>query len=66
MDKVPLLVFTSRESGLLPVQLPPEYAYCCLGLFFISDLNVSYLLVLLVTFIDLPAGRYRQHSHSYF
>lgn len=41
MDKIPLLVFTSRESGLLPVQLPPEYAYCCLGLFFISDLNAD-------------------------
>lgn len=41
MDKIPLLVFISRESGLLPVQLPPEYACCCLGLFFISDLNAD-------------------------
>lgn len=66
MDKTPLLVFISRESGLLPVQLPLEYACCCLGLFFISDLNVSSSLVLLVTFVDLPVGRYRQHNHSYF
>ncbi|KAG2141857.1 hypothetical protein DEU56DRAFT_268405 [Suillus clintonianus] len=41
MKKDPLLVFVSRESGLLPHQLPPEYTYCCLGLFFISDLNAD-------------------------
>ncbi|KAG1747776.1 uncharacterized protein EDB91DRAFT_1114795 [Suillus paluster] len=41
MHKVPLLVFVSRESGLLPRQLPPEYAYSCLGLFFISDMNAD-------------------------
>lgn len=41
MDKTPLLVFVSRDSGLLPVQLPPEYACCCLGLFIISDLNAD-------------------------
>ncbi|KAG2346028.1 hypothetical protein BDR05DRAFT_960339 [Suillus weaverae] len=41
MDKTPLLVFVSRESGLLPLQLPPEYACCCLGLFVISDLNAD-------------------------
>ncbi|KAG1845900.1 hypothetical protein DFJ58DRAFT_800196 [Suillus subalutaceus] len=41
MDKTPLLVFISRESGLLPLQLPPEYACCCLGLFVISDLNAD-------------------------
>ncbi|KAG0704566.1 hypothetical protein DFH29DRAFT_910904 [Suillus ampliporus] len=41
MHKVPLLIFVSRESGLLPRQLPPEYACSCLGLFFISDLNAD-------------------------
>lgn len=41
MDQTPLLVFVSRESGLLPLQLAPEYACCCLGLFVISDLNVD-------------------------
>ncbi|KAG2143760.1 uncharacterized protein EDB93DRAFT_1154582 [Suillus bovinus] len=41
MDKTPLLVFVSRESGLIPLQLPPEYACCCLGLFVISDLNAD-------------------------
>lgn len=41
VDKNPLLVFISRESGLLPRHLPPEYACCCLGLFFISDLNAD-------------------------
>lgn len=41
MDNTPLLVFVSRESGLLPLQLPPEYACSCLGLFVISDLNAD-------------------------
>jgi hypothetical protein len=66
MDNTPLLVFVSRESRLLPLQLPPEHACCCLGLFVISALNVSSLLVLLVTFVDISSGRYRQHSHNYF
>lgn len=41
MDNTPLLVFVSRESRLLPLQLPPEHACCCLGLFVISALNAD-------------------------
>ena len=38
---IPLLLWISRDSELVPYKLPPEYVYLCLGLFFISDLHVS-------------------------
>ncbi|KAG6381858.1 hypothetical protein JVT61DRAFT_472 [Boletus reticuloceps] len=36
---IPLLLWVSHDSGLVPCNLPPEYAYSCMGLFFISDLR---------------------------
>ena len=61
---VPLLVFASQESGLLPRPLSAEYACVCLGFFFISDIKVCFpLVVLLVTFVDLSAGGEGQHVY---
>lgn len=39
---IPLLLWIPHDSGLVRYNLPPEYAYLCMGLFFISDLSVSY------------------------
>ncbi|KAH0836906.1 hypothetical protein J3R83DRAFT_8721 [Lanmaoa asiatica] len=36
---IPLLLWMPHGSGLVPCNLPPEYAYLCMGLFFISDLR---------------------------
>lgn len=61
---IPLLVFVSQKSGLLPQRLPVEYACVCLGFFFISDMKVSFpLVILLLTFVDLPTGEEGRHNH---
>ncbi|KAG8221190.1 hypothetical protein J3R82DRAFT_2755 [Butyriboletus roseoflavus] len=36
---IPLLLWIPHDSGLAPCNLPPEYAFSCMGLFFISDLR---------------------------
>ncbi|KAF8839374.1 hypothetical protein BDN67DRAFT_1070101 [Paxillus ammoniavirescens] len=35
----PVLIWSSRDCKLMPCTLPQEYAYSCLGFFFISDLR---------------------------
>jgi hypothetical protein len=42
LRSIPLLLWIPHDSRLVPCSLPPEYAYLCMGLFFISDLRVSY------------------------
>lgn len=44
---IPLLLWISHGSGLAPRGLPLEHAYSCMGLFFISDLHVSYRCLIL-------------------
>lgn len=39
---IPLLLWIPHDSELVSCNLPTEYAYLCMGLFFISDLRVSY------------------------
>jgi hypothetical protein len=64
---IPILVFVSQESRLLPRPLLAEYACVCLGFFFISDINVGFpLVILLVIFIDLPAGGEGQRHHKHW
>jgi len=64
-SNVPLLVFVSQESGFLPQPLPAEYAYVCLGFFFVSELNVSFPSVILTApFIDFPTGGGGRHNHK--
>lgn len=39
---IPILLWIRRDSKLAPCKIPLEYAYLCMGYFFISDLRVSY------------------------
>lgn len=49
LSLVPLLLWIPRNSKLLPCNLTPEHAYSCMGLFFISNLCVSYRYLALTT-----------------
>ncbi|KAH7919449.1 hypothetical protein BV22DRAFT_860635 [Leucogyrophana mollusca] len=39
--RIPLLIILSRDCALMPFDLPPEYAYSYLGLFFVSDIRAE-------------------------
>ena len=63
---IPLLLWLSHGSGLVPCNLPQEYAYLCMGLFFISELRVSfrYLTPAITDRMDTAcSGPSWHHSH---
>ena len=65
---VPLLLWLSHSSGLVLCNLPQEYAYLCMELFFISELCMSfrYLTLAITDRMDAASSGPSWHHFHYW